>query len=225
MIFLGIFIVELLVLFLSSQALIRAIGRLVYVLTKSQKVAIHVIAFLFLPGTIIHELAHIISAGVMMVHTGAIEFIPEIHEDGVKLGTAEIGKTDPFRRSLIGVAPVLVGIAIILGSLFYLSASLMDGKNFSFWIYLTLFYIIFVIGNTMFSSKKDLEGSALVLVLLISLLIGLYLLNIRQPFVMFYEFIEKSSEYIKRADIFLILPLLINFLLIGFTKFFFKGHH
>lgn len=221
MIYLAIFIFELLILFLSSKATINSIVRLVYLVSKSREVAIHTIAFLFLPGTIIHELAHVIVAGVLMVHTGAVEFVPKIHEDGVRLGTAEVGKTDFIRRAIIGVAPVLVGLSIILGILFYFSLSILSGASFTIWVYPLLFYLIFVIGNTMFSSKKDLEGSVGIVVLIISIVIAVYLLNYTQPLIFLNDQLNHNlSNYILKAMLFLLFPLSINFLIILLTKIF-----
>src|SRR3989442_1579645 len=117
MLFLLFFLLELLSLFFFSKLLINALARLFYFFTHSHRATVSFLAALLLPGTIIHELSHIITAGVLMVHTGEMEFTPQIREDEVKLGSAQIGKTDPFRRALIGVAPVILGSAAILGLL------------------------------------------------------------------------------------------------------------
>lgn len=226
MIYLAVFIFELLILFLSSKATINSIARFVYLFSKSREVAIHTIAFLFLPGTILHELSHVIVAGVLMVHTGAVEFVPQIHEDGVRLGTAEVGKTDFIRRALIGVAPVLVGLSIILGILFYFSFSIISGQSYAFWVYPVLFYLIFVVGNTMFSSKKDLEGSVGIVVLMISIVIASFLLGYTQPFVYLTDQLNNNlSGYIIKAMLFLLVPLSINVSIILLTRIFTHKRH
>src|SRR4051812_26423996 len=101
-IFTGVFLLEIICLYFFSKLLIQSIAQIVYSKTHSHKAIVYVLAVLFLPGTIIHELAHAITAGVMLVHVGEIEFVPQITERGVKLGSAQIGVTDPIRRSLIG---------------------------------------------------------------------------------------------------------------------------
>jgi hypothetical protein len=217
-IFLLLFLFEIFLLSLLSKHLINSIFRLVYYISKSRAVSAHFLAFIFLPGTIIHELSHVICAGVLMVHTGEIEFIPEIHEGGIKLGSAEIGITDPIRRSLIGIAPVLIGLFIIIGGLYLFSSNLLSGKSYSVWIYLAIFYALFVVGNTMFSSKKDLEGVLGVVVLLISILAALYLLGFRELFVLLNNFIQNSSSYIYKSNLFLLAPIAVNLVIIGFTK-------
>ena len=61
---------------------------------------------LFLPGTVIHELAHVLSAGVLLVHVGEVEFMPQQTPEGIKLGSAQIGQ-----RHFFGVA-VTVGMSV-----------------------------------------------------------------------------------------------------------------
>src|SRR5581483_9511260 len=101
-----------LLFFLSSQITQRISGFLLKV-TKNQSTSIAILAFFFFPGVVIHELAHFIIATLLFVRTGDIEFVPKIEGDRVKLGSVQIAKTDPFRRALIGVAPVLVGLFLI----------------------------------------------------------------------------------------------------------------
>ncbi len=218
MVLLLFFFVELFILSFLSKSLINSIYSLIFYISKSKHVASHFLAFIFLPGTIIHELAHVISAGILMVPTGEIEFIPEIHEGGVKLGSAEIGKTDPLRRSLIGIAPVLAGILIILGGLFLLTNKILYGKSYSIWIYLGIFYGIFVLCNTMFSSKKDLEGVFGVVVGLVATSVAVYLLGFGEFFKFLGSFLNANSGYIYKANLFMLVPISVNILLIFFAK-------
>ncbi len=214
MIFLLLFLIEVISLYFCSKLLIRALARLFYHLTKSHRATVHLLAFLFLPGTLIHELAHVLTAGALLVPVGNFELIPEIRENGVKLGSAEIGKTDPFRRALIGVAPVLFGISIIIGVLYYLSTSL----EVQFWIFLVLFYILFEAANTMFSSKKDLEGTLEAGFLIIGLFAALYLLKFDTIFVWIGEFLIKYEVQIQKADVFLAVPIMLDFMVYGIVK-------
>jgi hypothetical protein len=217
-IFLLLFLFEIILLSFLSKHLINSIFRLVYYISKSRAVSAHFLAFIFLPGTIIHELSHVICAGVLMVHTGEIEFIPEIHEGGIKLGSAEIGITDPIRRSLIGIAPVLIGLLIIIGGLYLFSSNLLLGKSYSIWIYLAIFYALFVVGNTMFSSNKDLEGVLGVVVLIVSVLIAIYMLGFSGLFVFLGNLIHNNSSYIYKSNLFLLAPIAVNLVIIGFTS-------
>src|SRR5689334_12087628 len=122
MLYLGLFFLLLLLLFISSHFLTRALSTLFYRVTRNEKWTIMLLALLFFPGVLIHELAHFLMASVLLVPTGEIEFIPQIHHDRVKLGSVQIGQTDPFRRALIGIAPVIVGATILLTTLYYVSS-------------------------------------------------------------------------------------------------------
>lgn len=217
-IFTAIFLLELLLLFLLSKALIGSLARLIFHLTKSRQAVIYTLATLFLPGTIIHELAHAITAGVLMVQVGEVEFTPQIHEKGVKLGSAQVGKTDPLRQAVIGSAPVIVGLGMILGSLVYLSSSILSGQSYSWWVYLLVFYLIFTIGNTMFSSSKDLAGVVAGLILVVSILIALYLLGFREFFIWFNLILQKSATFFQRASLFLLIPLGLDLVVLLITK-------
>lgn len=210
MLYLGLFFLELFSLFFFSNLLIKALTRLFYFISKSQGFTVHALGFLFLPGTIIHELSHVILANVMFVHTGEIEFMPEVTEHGVKLGSAEIQKTDPIRRSLIGIAPFLIGVSAILGSLFFFSNSLLSGEAYSFWVWAIFLYLLFQVSNTMFSSKKDLEGSLIIGVLITSIFVAAYLLGFKEIFTWFESVVDNFSNYIKIADLLLLIPIGVN---------------
>lgn len=146
MIFLPLFFLEICILFSLSRVLSRTLSRFL---------SIQFLSLLFLPGVIVHELSHLLVAGVLFVPIGEIEFLPKRVEGGVKLGSVGIGKTDPIRRAIVGLAPILVGVL----SLFAIASFYFAGSYELFtWQTLLPFYASFQIGNTMFSSAKDLEG-------------------------------------------------------------------
>lgn len=155
-----IFFTELFFLFFLSKTLTRLLSRLV---------SIEILSLLFLPGIIIHELSHLLIAGILFVPVGEIEFLPKVSEGGVKLGSVAIGKTDPIRRAIIGVAPVLVGVLLLfgVGSYFIHNGSMVQTIELpTLGKLLLVLYGIFAIANTMFSSAKDLEGFLEVMVFL-----------------------------------------------------------
>lgn len=221
MIYFLLFLAELLLLFFLSRKLVNNLARLIYRFTRSHKVVVHVLAIIFLPGTILHELAHLLFAGIMLVPVGELSVVPEVEEKGVKLGSVQIGHTDPVRRTLIGVAPVLLGMVLIF-SIFVL---VKIGVS-PLWQILLALYFLFQIGNTMFSSKKDIEGSilfvVLVLVLLLAALSALYFLRplLLQSIweklaTMDFTYIE---NFFKQASIYLIIPLALDLLIIFLTR-------
>src|SRR4051812_17870011 len=105
MLFLLLFFLELILLFILSRFLSRSLSLLFYHGTKSEKWAVWLLAIVFLPGTIIHELAHFLTAALLLVHVGDVEFMPKVHGSSVKLGSVAIGHTDIIRRAVIGFAP------------------------------------------------------------------------------------------------------------------------
>ncbi|OGE30597.1 hypothetical protein A2631_03510 [Candidatus Daviesbacteria bacterium RIFCSPHIGHO2_01_FULL_44_29] len=206
----GLFIVELIFLFLLSRGITTSLSAIFYKLSHNQIFTINALALLFLPGTVVHELSHIFMAGMLMVHVGEMEFMPQVTADGVKLGSAEIGLTDPFRRALIGVAPLIFGTSLILAILWFFSSY----QNIYLQV-LTLF-MIFQIGNTMFSSKKDLEGLlALCLTLGIFGLLGfgvIYFLHLSIPFGLMAQkiFTPGYSDFLLRCAKYLLIPIGID---------------
>lgn len=138
------------------------------------------------------------------------EFFPQIKDGGVKLGSVSIGKTDPIRRAIIGVAPVFAGLAV----LFAIFSFVFDSSNA--FILLGGFYGLFAVSNTMFSSKKDIEGLLEVLIVGGLIVLTLYLIGFRFPEAFANYFSSNEfGEIIKKADLFLLTPLLIDGLLYG----------
>ena len=213
MLYFSLFFIELLVLFLLSRSLTRVLSHFFYNLTKNRTFTISALAFLFFPGTILHELAHALFAGLLGVPVGRMEFVPKIDGTHVKLGSVQIAQTDPIRRFFIGAAPFIFGTLILLGILFFFV------KNHFYTNYFITFlvgYAVFEIGNTMFSSRKDMEGALELFVTLILLVIILYLLGIRIPTFNPNEFFGQPliQEVFQRGSLFLVIPLAIDIIVI-----------
>lgn len=186
---LAIFLIEFIILFLLSRVLSRSISASLYKITISTSGAIRIFHFLFLPGVMVHELAHLITAEVMFVKTHGLSLSPVRHGDELTMGSVQIEKTDPIRRAIIGFAPVLVGILLIGFTTFFL---LSDRSPFSLAIsYLLIFIIVFEIGNTMFSSRRDLEGTIELLIFTVLVVGVLYILGI--SFAPFIDLLNSSS--------------------------------
>lgn len=214
---------ELLFLFFLSSLLAKSLSAFFFRITKSKTFTIQLLALIFLPGVIVHELAHLITAGVLFVPTGNIEFLPKLKDNGeLKLGSVEIAKTDPVRRAVIGFAPIFFGLAIIVTTFFYLGSDSSIFKDF--WKVAIIIYIFFQIGNTMFSSRKDLEGT-LELLLTLGVIVGLsYMVGLRVDF-SFIQNIEffNLEEFFKKLNLFLLAPILIDIVAIIILKLFYKA--
>ncbi|MBU1499953.1 hypothetical protein KKE48_03745 [Patescibacteria group bacterium] len=158
------FIISAVALFLSSQALLSRLYRLV----KS----INLIFFLLLPGIFLHEFSHILSAELLQVRTGALNLKPEFKDGHLTLGSAQIAQTDPFRLTLIGAAPFIAGVAVLW---------LLIKFNPGGWWQILFWYLEFTVANTLFSSPSDLQSAGIPLVLVLILLGVFQLTNINLP--------------------------------------------
>jgi len=153
-------------------------------------------------------------AELLFVRTGRIHLIPEIIGSEIKMGQAEIEKTDFVRRFLIGVAPFIVG-NIILFSAVYASIHYFYADNKVFVLF--LLYILFQTGNTMFASKKDMKGALVLIVVLACIGIALYLIGFR---VNIYEYLTTPFmiTIFKKVSLYLTVPLIFDGLLLLLLK-------
>ena len=177
---------ELFFLFQLSDRLTKTLYTLLYFVFRSKNVTVALLTFIFLPGTIVHELAHLFTAEILRVPTGDISFTPEIRKN--HLGKAEIrvghvthAATDPIRTFLIGIAPFFWGIGIltlIVWLFQYFWGQFSDIKQ-QILLVIGIGYLLFAVSNSMFTSKKDMEGSEYFLPVMIFLLIAAYIAGIR----------------------------------------------
>lgn len=158
---------ELIILYMLSQWLTKAMFDVLLLLFRSQTVALSILLFLLFPGTVVHELAHLFTAEILRVPTGKLTLVPEgLRTDTIRSGSVMIGESDPFRRYAIGLAPLFWGM-IVLAALSYLLPGLVDSvfrsglpvfENMDFYFLLLAGYAIFAVSNGMFSSPEDLAG-------------------------------------------------------------------
>lgn len=161
-----LFTIQFFILFLLAQAFAKNFFRFWFLLTKSEIWAMRLSSVFLLPGTLIHELSHWLVAELVQVRTGDINLMPKYEEgEGIKLGSVKIARSDVFRRTLIGIAPVIVGLILIVSL-----ASLLPSPIWSGFVIipdLLIIMVIFLISNTMFSSKKDMEVAFVPFVMLV----------------------------------------------------------
>lgn len=203
-----LFVVQLLFLLFISRFITRNLFSSFYHNTRNIKTSTFAIAVIYFPGVVVHELSHVVSAVILGVRVGGIEFWPSFTEGNLKLGSVQIAKTDPIRRTIIGIAPVFGGIMVILASLWALGSIL---PKTIIW-YLIVGIFVYQVASTMFSSKKDLEGTRVVFAAIIFLFALLWYLGF--PFLSIL-FDSGIGEYITNvfagANYFLMLAVGINF--------------
>jgi len=204
-----VFVAALLLVFISSQTLFKLL---------TQLVSPYFIFFLFLPGILLHELSHIIMATFLNVRTGRLSLKPQINRHHLKLGSAQIAATDPFRLTLIGFAPFLsANLIIYLFFRFWLNFSSVSALPF--WQLIVFFYLIFTLSNTMFSSTSDLQASGVPLTLLLLITLALTL----SSFSLAYSLLSSLTTLLSFFNHFYGVIFLFNLTVILFLKLLYKN--
>ena len=207
---------EIIVLFFLSKKISNALSKFL---------SINFLSFLFLPGVIIHELSHMLIAVILFVPVGDMEFAPKRNHGGLKLGSIEIAKTDPIRRSIIGFAPIFVGLILIIGIVYLFTSNLLFLKDKESYIFIAsiagVMYLLFAISNTMFSSKADMQGTIEILITLLIVFIAAYILGFR-PEPSIIEKINTSQiiDLVQKSTLFLLAPIIIDLSILGIIRVF-----
>ncbi|MBI4097699.1 MAG: hypothetical protein HY426_01550 [Candidatus Levybacteria bacterium] len=212
-----LFLTEFILLFILSRVLVKNISQLFARLSGNKNLAMRLFHFFLLPGVIVHELAHLISAEVMLVRTGNLSFSLEPQDERLVMGSVGITQTDPIRRAIIGFSPVIIGILVISFSVFYFLSN--RSPINSPWNYALVFFIVFEVGNTMFSSKKDLEGTIQLFFVTALVVFASYFVGIRISESIFSYFNSESfTQIVKRGIWVLLFPIAIDGVLIIFAR-------
>jgi hypothetical protein len=177
-------VVTLLALFWVKRLITRSLQDLSIGLVNDPDVALIIYFVIVLPGVVVHELSHWTMAKLLGVRVSWPKIGPvrKGRTRRVSLGSVRVGNVDWARASLIGVAPLLGGSAVILligsrvlgvGEL----AEAMTGQGLEgfldglaqmirtpdFWLWL---YLIFSVSNAMLPSESDMATVRPVLIFL-----------------------------------------------------------
>lgn len=158
-----------------QRLLHREIQYILQVFTRDSVWTIRLFSLLFIPGVALHELSHLFVAWALRVRTGKISIVPAPLPDGrLQLGYVETARSDIFRDSLIGLAPMVSGSVVIavLGvnfmqldtlwnvlvngqfNLFLMGLRLMPQiPDFYLWS-----YFVFTVSSTMMPSESDRDA-------------------------------------------------------------------
>ncbi len=166
--------VTLALLLLVERWIHRHLQGTMLLLTGDREIAVVLYALPLMPGILLHELSHSLVARLLGVRVGRVSVRPRLADERIQLGFVPVEDSDVVRASLIGLAPLLVGSAVIL-AIGYLSfgigelqQALGDGswtslarhfvemvKTPDVWLWT---YLIFAISNTMLPSQSDRES-------------------------------------------------------------------
>jgi hypothetical protein len=108
-------LVSLVLLVFATRWFSNHVRGLVLLLSGSPTASVYVFFFLLFPGTLTHELSHLLVAKLLGVRTGRLYLGPKVQPDGmIQFGAVEYRRPDVFRESLIGLAPLVTGSALVL---------------------------------------------------------------------------------------------------------------
>ncbi len=227
---LGLFVVTFALLMLLGRLAHRGLHAISLLLTGGGKLQAYLYALPLLPGVALHEVAHALSALMLGVEVRSFSLIPERKTDSITLGTVEVTRTDTFRTSLIGAAPLLAGLAVLSLIGWYvfdtskLSAALVAGNLNAFVQQAGLafrandaflwFYLMFAVANTMMPSEADRQSwppvllAMAVVFAIIGVLFGAQLLSVAAPAATrFMNWLSAVFAIIIVADLLVLAPL------------------
>ncbi|MDH7476703.1 MAG: hypothetical protein QHH09_04595 [Microgenomates group bacterium] len=213
-----ILILQIIGLYFFSRLTINEIFYFFRIFIKDEKTIAILVALLFFPGTIFHEMAHYFFALIMMLNVREIKLIPEFDNHQLKLGKVLYEKKDFVRGIIVGLAPIIFALVFFW---WLAKFSLFPNKN----LFLNIFfiYIIFVVSSTMFSSRQDLIDLIYIIPLFIILIGLIYIFDIKIQLIFQNQgLIEKIINSVSKINFFLLLALLINLFLIIFLRTFRK---
>jgi len=207
--------VELILLYFLSRKLFNQFARLFQSIISRTKWIYYSLAFLFLPGTYIHELSHYLMAKILFVPVYGFSLRPKIFGNELRLGHVEVAKSDFVRRFLVGIAPILFGVTILIGSVYLL---FMFNKTHELLFIFGEGFLVFEVANTMFMSKKDMEGSWKVWIILSLIVVILYFLGLQvEPIV---NLLQSNNDYFIHISEYLAIPITLDlFLVMGIGLF------
>ncbi len=109
------FFASFLLLVVVQKWIHRHLHGIAFLLTGEQDIALVLYALPLLPGVAVHEISHAVMATLLSVKSANLTIVPRRQADGhVRLGSVQVERVDPIRSSLIGLAPLIFGSALIL---------------------------------------------------------------------------------------------------------------
>lgn len=140
----------------------------------SNKPVFIILSLIYLPGTIVHETAHFLTALFLLLPVKSMTFFPEFEGNEIKLGEVKFERRDFFRGAMVGIAPFFFGLGLLFSAFFFKLF-----PNSDFWLNILFGYLVFSVSSNMFSSKKDLEGILFLVPLVILIIMIFYIFNIQ----------------------------------------------
>lgn len=180
--------VTLALLLLVERWIHRHLQGTMLLLAGDREIAVLLYALPLMPGVLLHEVSHALTARLLGVPSGRVSVQPKLAGERIQLGSVAVAETDIIRASLIGLAPLVTGSTVILligyvifgigrmqqalaaGDWMRVGADLSDILGVpDVWLWA---YLIFAISNTMLPSRSD-RGAWMPILLFVLLVVGL----------------------------------------------------
>lgn len=154
-------------------------------------------------------------AKILFIPVYGFSLRPRIIGHELHLGHVEVAKTDFIRRFMVGTAPILFGVTILIGSVYLL---FQFNKTHELMFIIGEAILTFEVANTMFMSRKDMEGSWKMWSVLGLITVSMYLFGIQiQPMV---NLLQSNNEFFIHISEYLAIPIIIDlFLVLGIGLF------
>lgn len=180
----------------------------------NEQIIFSLVTMLFLPGTIIHELSHMLVATMLFHRVREVNIFPKWQGNYIKLGSVIYEKKDVIRSIFIGIAPFFFGLYFFW---FIAHFKLFPQQNLL--INVLILYLIYVVSSTMFSSKQDLVDIIYIIPLLIFIAFIVYVFDIRIGTLPGASFlISAARDFLKVINRYLFYSLILNISLIILLK-------
>lgn len=213
-----VFNLILLLLFFLSRLLTSQIYLFFHKGTRNESVSTGILYIIFFPGVLVHELSHYLTAKFLFVPTGKISLFPKREGNYIKLGSVSVAQSNILKEFLIGVSPLVVGTFLIIWIVYFF---LTDLSNLGVIKVILSGYCIFVISNTMYASRKDLQAALPFMVTfitlgIISIIIGIRIPEVTASWLPIFNF----SKIFFLGSIYLGIPIAIDLMIILLIRFF-----
>lgn len=203
----GLFIVQIIAVYFISRWTINKLFEFFRFFFHDDKHVFRLISVIFLPGTIVHEAAHLITAIILLLRVRSMNIFPQFTGNYIKLGSVEYEKKDAVRGILVGIAPILMGLIIFFTISYFKINSLLT------------VYIIFVVSSTMFSSQKDLQDLIVVIPVMVIIAAIFYIFNIKLEIIWDNNgLINQLVVIIREINLYLFFSMIIHISLIFILK-------
>ena len=201
-----VFLLQIIIIFIVSRLILKELFLLLRKFFLTDFPVLLLVSLIFLPGTIIHESAHFITALFLILPVKSMTVFPKWDNNEIKLGEVLFIKKDFLRAILVGIAPVFFGVGILF-SLFYFHIYPTNNLGLN----ILYSYLIFSISANMFSSKQDLKDLALIIPVIMLLVIVFYVFDIKIN-------IGSLNVIMNKINLYIFFVLIVNTVLFLFTK-------